>query len=80
MAEIHFNMVFEINRLLKEKGFDYTMHLHGGCSRCGAYLTNEGKESKIDEVVNVINSYLKDKWLKVKISYDLNLEIISLLQ
>lgn len=80
MAEIHFNMIFEINRLLKEKGFDYTMHSHSGCSSCGAYLTCEGEEKDIDEIADIINGYLKDKWLKVKIFQDLNLAVLSLFE
>ena len=35
MANVHFNMIVEMNQLLKENNIEYTIHMIGGCSQCG---------------------------------------------
>lgn len=78
MAEIHFNHIFEINQILKKNHIDYTLHSNGGCSSCGVHLICEGEEKNIHDIIYIINDYLKDKWLKVRYSHDLYLDVLSL--
>lgn len=62
---IHFNMIVEINHLLKDKGIDYSIHSIGGCSSCGVELRCIGNKYPIDKLLTLINEYLSDKWIKV---------------
>lgn len=64
-AVIHFNMIVEINQLLKYKGIEYSIHSSGGCTSCGIELRCDGNKHSIDEVIRIINDYLSDKWMKV---------------
>lgn len=64
-AVIHFNMIVEINQLLKNKGIEYSIHSIGGCTSCGIELRCDGNKHSIDEVIRIINDYLSDKWMKV---------------
>lgn len=67
MAQVvNFNMVVEINKLLKEKNIEYSIHALGGCTCAGLQLRQDGKEYPIDEIVDVINGYLERKWMRVK--------------
>lgn len=70
MPMIHFNMVVEINSLLKEKGMAYTLHALQGCSCNGVYLKQEGKKENIADIIQVINEYLKPKFMYVKSDED----------
>lgn len=45
IGTVDFNMILELNRLLKKEGYDYSVHSIGGCASCGLSLRNEGKES-----------------------------------
>lgn len=63
---VNFNMIVEINQLLKEKGIDYTIHAVGGCTCCGLELRQNGKRQDIQEIIDIINQYLQSKWMKVK--------------
>lgn len=64
IGTVDFNMIVEINRLLKQEGYDYSVHSIGGCASCGLSLRCDGKENDLEEVMILINRYLKTKWLK----------------
>ncbi len=66
MAVVNFNMLVELNELLKEKGIDYKLHAIGGCTCGGIELICTGKEYPADKIVNIINEYLSGTWTKVK--------------
>lgn len=70
MCVVDFNMIVEINRLLKNKGIDYSVHSIGSCASCGLELKSDGKEISLEYVIEIINEYLGSKWLKVKQSQD----------
>ena len=59
IGTVDFNMILELNRLLKKEGYDYSVHSIGGCASCGLSLRNEGKESDLEDVMKVINDFLK---------------------
>ena len=44
---VHFNMILEINQLLKQNNIEYSIHGVGGCT---------------DKILEVINGYLKNHW------------------
>ena len=64
-ATIDFNMLVEINQLLKSNNMDYSLHAIGGCSCCGVELRQDGKEREINVVIDFINDYLKNKWMRI---------------
>lgn len=64
IGTVDFNMILELNRFLKKEGYDYSVHSIGGCASCGLNLRCEGKESDLEDVMKVINDFLKNKWLK----------------
>lgn len=65
IGTVDFNMILNLNHLLKKEGYDYSVHSIGGCASCGLNLRCEGKESDLEDVMKVINDFLKKKWLKV---------------
>ena len=75
---VNFNMVVEINQLLTEKEIEYSIHALGGCTCAGLRLRQDGKKYPVNEILEVINSYLDQKWMKVrqddKDPYILNVE------
>ena len=75
---VNFNMVVEINQLLKEKEIEYSIHALVGCTCAGLRLRQDGKKYPVNEILEVINSYLDQKWMKVrqddKDPYILNVE------
>lgn len=64
VGTVDFNMIVEINRLLKQEGYDYSVHSIGGCASCGLSLRCDDKQADLKEVMLIINRYLKTKWLK----------------
>ena len=44
IGTVDFNMILELNRILKKKGYDYSVHSIGGCASCGLNLRCEGEE------------------------------------
>lgn len=62
---VHFNMIVEINQLLKDKGIEYSIHSVGGCTCGGLHLRQDGKEYSCELIVSIINDYLNNKWIKV---------------
>ena len=64
IGTVDFNMILELTRFLKKEGSDYSVHSIGGCASCGLNLRCEGKESDLEDVMKVINYFLKKKWLK----------------
>ena len=75
---VNFNMVVEINQLLKEKEIEYSIHALGGCTCAGLKRNQDGKEYPVNAILEAINSYLDQKWMKVrqddKDPYILNVE------
>ena len=75
---VNFNMIVDINQLLKEKGIEYSIHAIGSCNCCGLELRQDGKEYPVDEIIEYINEYLDEKWMRVRKSkeneYILNVE------
>lgn len=63
---INFNQAVKINQLLKERGIEYTLHLHAGCAYCVPELVQDGKEHSIDEIYDIMNEVLKEQFIKVK--------------
>lgn len=76
---VNFNMVVEINQLLKSQGIEYSIHSVGGCTCAGLSLRQDGKEHDLNDVIKVINEYLDSKWMQVIASEDdlLMLNIVS---
>ncbi|NBK97425.1 MAG: hypothetical protein EOM50_05320 [Erysipelotrichia bacterium] len=63
---INFNQAAKINQLLKEKGIEYTLHLHAGCAYCVPVLVQDGKEHDLSEIYAVMNGVLKEQFIKVE--------------
>ncbi|WP_455684242.1 RDAC family protein [Thomasclavelia sp.] len=76
---VDFNMIVELNQLLKNKGIEYSIHAVGGCICAGLYLRQDGEMYSFEEIVLVINEYLDDKWMKVipKLSDPFLLDVVS---
>ena len=70
---------FEVGCKLKENHIDYVLHSHSGCTSCGVYLECIGESCDVYRIVDVINEYLRGKWLKVEVLFDNHLNVISLL-
>lgn len=64
IGRVDFNMIIDLNHLLKKEGYDYSVHSIGGCASYGLNLRCEGEESDLEDVMKVINDFLKKKWLK----------------
>lgn len=62
---IHFQMIVEMNELLKLNHIDYQIHSIGGCASCGVMLECIGKEQPLEDVIKVMNAYLEDHFLVV---------------
>ncbi|MFQ6793471.1 MAG: hypothetical protein ACLRT4_11900 [Thomasclavelia sp.] len=73
---VHFNMVVEINQLLKGMGIEYSIHSVGGCTCSGLELRRDGHEYSKNEIIRIINDYLDDKWMRVV--PDKNYEILNI--
>ena len=63
---VNFKMILEINQLLNENNIEYSIHGVGGCTCCGLEVRQEGKESSIDRIIEVMNGYLKNHWIYVQ--------------
>ena len=48
---VHFNMILEINQLLKQNNIEYSIHGVGGCTCCGLELRQEGKSYPTDKIL-----------------------------
>ena len=79
MPTLHFNLIHEINQLLKQNHIDYVLHSYSGCTSCGVYLECIGEKCEIQKIVDIINEYLKSKWLRVEVMIENHLNVISLL-
>ncbi len=62
---IDFQMLYQINMLLKEKGYNVTIHTIGGCSCNGIELKNLN-DSNRELIKEIINDYLKNKYMYIK--------------
>ena len=51
---VNFNMVVEINQLLKEQAIEYSLHALGGCTCTGLRLRRDGEEYQIKKIKLVI--------------------------
>lgn len=74
---VHFNMIVEINELLKSKGIEYSVHAVGGCTCAGLKLRQDGSHYDVNKIVAIINEYLASQWMKVVLSSDNILHIES---
>lgn len=63
---VHFNMILEINQLLKENNIEYSIHGVGGCTCCGLELRQDGKSYSTDKILEIINGSLKNHWIYVQ--------------
>ena len=63
---VHFNMILEINQLLKENNIEYSIHGVGGCTCCGLELRQDGKSHPTDKILEIINGSLKNHWIYVQ--------------
>lgn len=70
MAVVNFNMVVEINKLLKDQGIDYSIHADGGCTCAGLVLRQDGQEYDRDIIIRLINDYLYSKFMLVTVDED----------
>ncbi|MDD8048471.1 MAG: hypothetical protein PHH04_02590 [Thomasclavelia sp.] len=78
MSEVvNFNMIVDINKLLKDNDIPYRVHAVGGCSCSGLELIQEGKAVNVNIILDIINSYLKSKWLVASIDNDNIIKIES---
>lgn len=66
MKTISIFQIQEINNILKEKNYDYTLKLHDTCGSQSLYLQCKGNECDINELCNIINDYLKPHYLEIK--------------
>ncbi len=74
---VHFNMIVDINRILKNKGIEYSIHTIGGCSCAGLKIKQDGSPHDINEIVSIINEYLKNKYLRVVLNNQNTLKVES---
>lgn len=65
MKTISIFQVQDINTLLKEHQYDYTLKLRDACGSQSLYLQCTGKETNIDQLCSLINDYLKHEYLQV---------------
>lgn len=75
---IDFNMINEINHILKDKGIEYSVHALGACNCSGLELRQDGKSEDVNHIIDIINEYVGSKWLKV--SLDKNNPTVILVQ
>lgn len=76
MCVVDFQMIVDINKTLKDKGIEYSVHSIGGCASCGLSLKQEGQSYPIEEIINNINQYLKSSWLTVRL-IDSNILVVE---
>lgn len=69
---IDFNMIVEINRILKENYLDYSIHNFKGCFDNRVYLKGNGD---LDKAINLINKYLSHKNICLKHISDLDFNV-----
>lgn len=65
MKTISIFQVQDINNILKQNNYDYILKLHDTCGNQSLFLQCNGTETDITELCNIINTYLKDDYLKV---------------
>lgn len=65
MKTISIFQVQDINNLLKQKNYDYTLKLHDACGSQSLFLQCRGNNCDINELCDVINDYLKNDYIKV---------------
>ena len=63
---VHFGMLIDINKILKENNIEYSLHSIGGCVSCGLELRKDGEEFDYDSILKLINLYLDDKYMQVQ--------------
>lgn len=79
LSVVDFNMIVELNQLLKNKGIEYSIHAVGGCTCAGLYLRQDGEKYSFEAIILIINEYLNDKWMRVisKSSDPFLLDVVS---
>ena len=48
---VHFNMLVEINQLLKDNGIEYSIHSIGACTCAGLRLRQDGKSYPLQKMI-----------------------------
>lgn len=67
MAKIlDMNMVYQINQFLKAEQIGYSLHCDGACGGEISELRQEGEAMQSEAICEVINEFLKDKWMQVE--------------
>lgn len=79
LSVVDFNMIVELNQLLKNKGIEYSIHAVGGCTCAGLYLRQDEEKYSFEAIILIINEYLNDKWMRVipKSSDPFLLDVVS---
>ena len=62
---VNFNMIVEINKILKENDIEYSIHALGGCTCSGLKLRQDGRVCDVNKIIEIINEYVAKKWMKV---------------
>lgn len=67
MKTISIFQILEINNILKQNNYNYTLKNHDTCGGQSLYLHHNGTDDDcdIDELCKVINEYLKNDYIQV---------------
>ncbi|MEG0313993.1 MAG: hypothetical protein RR646_01880 [Erysipelotrichaceae bacterium] len=55
-----------VNMYLKKQGIEYSLHTVGSCACNGVYLRCDGTEHNLEEILILINEFIKDKFIKLE--------------
>lgn len=69
MSYVSFNDVIELNRILKDKGLNFRIHLRDTCGRQSFWIEALGNcacEGRYDEMYQVVEEYLEGKGFSVQ--------------
>ncbi|OCN05730.1 hypothetical protein A4S06_07600 [Erysipelotrichaceae bacterium MTC7] len=58
--------ILEINNILKEKGIAYSLHSVGACGAEFVELRQNGEAHDVQELYDIINSYLRAYFMQVQ--------------
>ncbi|WP_249028971.1 RDAC family protein [Tannockella kyphosi] len=58
--------VLDINNLFKQQNIDYILKLKDACGSQSLTLVCTGKEIEIGELCDIINTFLKPKFIQIK--------------
>ena len=66
MKIITFIDIAQINQILESKNINYTLKLQDTCGNQALTLIQNGEKKEIAEICEIINVYLKPKYMQVK--------------